>query len=756
MIYGMGNDAAQINRFVKIKICYDRFGNYILSALGLVIIIYVLFCGPNIGLSDNADFGRIMKASSLSYNEMEKAFLYVENYAIRYSGGSSAEKVTNLLFGMENVLYYPSIQLIFVRTSVLLNAVLNYLRGSDPSVFRLSVLGSVYSVIYAVLLLALFMEIRLKKTIMDLISKLLILVVLCDVGYLAYFNSFYGEAVQILAYLLIAICLLRVFRKNRLSIRDILLTCFAVILFGWSKFINIPIAILFAAILCFLMLSKGNRKLILVSGTLAVCVLSLIYFNIPKWIDHETDYNAVFFGIVKDMDEAAVSKSLQELGLPQEMASLSGTGSYISEISKNKEDSHFKDAFNKISKMDILKFYMKHPMLFAEKLNISIQHSGFIRPYYLSNYDSSRPRFTLSGKFSFWSDLRTQLGFDIVLGNASMILAFITALIYLVRKRYIKRAHGLLLLLLVAAVLTYNLAMPIVTNGEGDLAKHMFAYVQTIDYIFLFVVLCALDSFRFRKLNYMALAAFTMSAVLWASPVKSLISDSFLKNRSHDRIETGSYLILGKNKGKDMTWLVSDVTDGAAELIAVNPVCELPFYDDGSKYGSNYWAGSTICHWLNNDFLYYFNESERALILESTHRFLLSADYVKFAKSGESDFNCTHLPSLADRGYDRAIGSQAADRVFLPDIRSISSLGRRGFSIRKDIAYWLDTPYYRNRSMLRCVFPDGYIYFRDAKDPCGVVPVIRIRAELPVKGNVSLNYPFYMDDKAIAQMQLEL
>lgn len=745
MIYGMGNNAAQKNRLVKIKIYYDRFGNHILSALGFAIIIYVLFYGANTGLSDNADFGRVMKASSLSYSETDKAFLYVENYAVRYSGGSAAEKITNLLFGMENVLYYPSIQLIFVRTSVLLNAVLNYLRGSDPSVFRLSVLGSVYSLIYAVLLFALFLEIRLKKRIMDLISKLLILVVLCDVGYLAYFNSFYGEAVQILAYLLIVICLLRVFRKNRLSFREILLTYFAVILFGWSKFINIPIAILFAAVLCFLMLSKGNRKLILVSGALAVCILSLIYFNIPKWIDHETDYNAVFFGIVKDMDEAAASKSLQELGLPPEMASLSGTGSYISEISENEGNSHFKDAFNKISKTDILKFYMKNTMLFAEKLNISVQHSGFVRPYYLSNSDSSRPRFTLSGRFSFWSDLRTQLGFDTVLGNASVILAFVTALIYLIRKRYIKRVHGRLLLLLVAAMLTYNLVMPIVTNGEGDLAKHMFAYVQTIDYIFLFVVLCALDSFRFRKLNYMALTAFTAAAALCVSPAKSLISDSFLKNRNHDRIETGSYLILGKNEGKDMTWLVSDVTDGAAALIAVKPVCKLPFFNNGSKYGSNYWAGSTIRHWLNNDFLYYFNESERALILESTHRFLLSADYIKFAQSGESDFNCTHLPLLADRGYDRAIGSQAADRVSLPDIRSISSLGRRGFRIRKDVAYWLDTPYYKNGSMLRCVFPDGYIYFRDAKDPCGVVPVIRISLEMTVKGEGSFSNPFHME-----------
>lgn len=745
IIYGMGNNVIQKNRLDKIKIWYDRFGNYILGVLGFALIMYVLFYGPNTGLSDNADFGRVMKASSLAYIETDKAFLYVENYAVRFNGGSTAERIANLLFGTENIRYYPSIQLIFVRISVFLNVVFNYLRGSDPGVFRLSVLGSVYSVIYAVLLFALFTEIRLKKRMTDLISKILILVVLCDVGYLAYFNSFYGEAVQIPAYLLVAICLLRVFRKNRLSFRDILLTSFAVIVFGGSKFMNIPIAILLAAVFCFLTLSKANKKLALASGVSAVCILSAVYFHIPEWMDHETDYNAVFLGIVKDLDEEAAAMSLRELGLPPEMASLSGTGSYMSEIADKEENSHFKAAFNKISKQDILKFYLKHPSLFAEKLNISIRHGGFIRPYYLSNYDSGKPRFTLSDRFSFWSDLRAQMGFDTVLGNALVILALVAALIYLVRKGYAKKTHSLLILLLVAAALACNLAMPIVTNGEGDLAKHMFAYGQTIDYIFLFVVICALDSFRGGKLNFMTLTAFAMTAALCVSPLRSLISDGILKNKSHNRIEAGSYLALGKNEGKDMLWLVSDVTAGEATLMAAKPVCQMPFFDDGSKYGSNYWAQSTIRHWLNNDFLHYFTESERVLILESTHRFLLSGDYGKFAQSGERDFICTHLPPLADGGYDRAIGAQAADRVFLPDIRTISSLARRGFRIGKNIAYWLDTPYYKNGSMLRCAFPDGYIYFRDAKELCGVVPVIRVRADLPVKGMGSANSPFHID-----------
>ena len=45
-----------------------------------------------------------------------------------------------------------------------------------------------------------------------------------------------------------------------------------------------------------------------------------------------------------------------------------------------------------------------------------------------------------------------------------------------------------LLLLTVLGAMTYQFIMPIISNGEGDLAKHMFAYVQLVDLLVVLIL----------------------------------------------------------------------------------------------------------------------------------------------------------------------------------------------------------------------------------------------------------------------------
>lgn len=53
-----------------------------------------------------------------------------------------------------------------------------------------------------------------------------------------------------------------------------------------------------------------------------------------------------------------------------------------------------------------------------------------------------------------------------------------------------RKAAAALVLLALLGSLGYQFVIPLVTNGEGDLAKHMFAFVQLMDLLLLLLAAC--------------------------------------------------------------------------------------------------------------------------------------------------------------------------------------------------------------------------------------------------------------------------
>ena len=222
----------------------DRIQPYLLGAAALLLALCILFAGGEIGLSDNGDFSRVMRASSIARTVDDSRFVYISEYRIVLQDRSAAENVFGILFGSEGVNVYPSIQLLFTRVSVVLNLIVNKLSGAPMTTYRLGVLGVLYAVCYAAALELLFRQIHLRRRWMDWGVKLLLLLVLCDGDYLVYFNSFYGEALQIIAFVLVAAAAVRILSRRDCSVWDAVWAALACILYGWSKFANIPPAIL--------------------------------------------------------------------------------------------------------------------------------------------------------------------------------------------------------------------------------------------------------------------------------------------------------------------------------------------------------------------------------------------------------------------------------------------------------------------------------------------------------------------------------
>ena len=140
-----------------------------------------------------------------------------------------------------------------------------------------------------------------------------------------------------------------------------------------------------------------------------------------------------------------------------------------------------------------------------------------IRPFYLSNHDNTYPRFTLSHRFSLWSNLRAWLGFDTIAGNAALLLGGLALLLVFLRRRkpVCALACGTL-----AGIWLYLLAIPYISNGSGDLAKHMFAFAQVADLLFLAILLSALGGVKTTWPRQALLAGVAFAC--WLPPLELL------------------------------------------------------------------------------------------------------------------------------------------------------------------------------------------------------------------------------------------
>ena len=728
---------------------YDRFGPFLLAALAAVIMALVLFSGGGAGLSNNGDFGRVLSTNSLDYAESTGSFAYEDTFRMVFQGDSAGEKLWNLLFNLDNTAAYPSIHLVFVRASLAGNLALNVLTGQSLDTYHIQVLGLIYLLCYAGLLLLLFRSFKLPSLWCDLLVKLAVLFVLCDEGYITYFNSLYSEPVQMLGLLAMAAFGLRLLSRRGSPGWNAGWYFLSCVVYGWSKFINLPAAALCAlgmGAVLFLRAEKKYRKWLCGGAAACVAVLGAVYLSLPGWMDYETNYNAVFYGVLKDTTPEQTEQYLSDLGLPDYMAEYANSNYYMDRVAPARESEQFRADFSQVSKFDLLFFYLSHPGYYLEKLDVAMAHTGFIRPYYLSNLDSTHPRLTFAGRFGGWSWLRSQLPVNTWLAAGLITAAGCWALWQAAAGRKgagrDKRSAALLVLTLLGAM-AYQFLIPTVTNGEGDLAKHMFAFAQFIDLLLL--LLLAWLGYRLSVPERAGrpaavLAGGTAGALCLLLAVPAGIS--LVRERlPHDGLEAGSYVQLGVWEGEPLLWqAVERQEDGSWLLLAAEAVDSRPFDRDGDL-GSSRWSDSDLRAWLNGDFLTSaFDQSEQEMLVTGSHRVLLSIADRSLAGSGFNDFFAFHVPAYSDRGMEEAVAMDCTDAVRLPDIGLMASLSRAG--LLSGPPCWMDTPYFNNGSMVRILGADGYFYMRDAADQWGVRPVVALAAGTELTGSGSVGDPF--------------
>lgn len=714
---------------------YRRYSGLFFGGLALLIVLAVLFWGDNIGLSNNGDFNRVMRAASLSYGDVTPSYTYAEEYVIELSGDTLGQNLRGILFSREGLESYPSVHVALVRLAVAANVVFNTVLGREPSAFSMGFLGVLYALLYAAGIGLLCRNIRLRRLGGDMLVKLALLFVLCDVGYVAYFNSLYGEALEHVALVWCAAGAVRLCAPAP-SVRDGLFCGLSALVYGWAKFFNIPLAVLFALVTAGVIFFRGGRRpAALLPGLLAAALLLGVWSAVPEWMDRETNYNSLFYGVLRDVDEETARRYLADMGLPEELSGWRDTNYYLDGAVSSMKERGLWEAAGSVGKAELIGFYLTHPARLFHQAKITAMHSGMIRPYYLANYGEGYPLLTYSGRMSGWSRLRNCLAFDSLWGNLALWAAFFLLAVSRLR-RETKGGSCFLPVCAVLGALAYAFLMPVMLNGEGDLAKHMFAYIELADMLFIACLAMVLDG-RGQSRRTRLGAVILLAAGLLLPPVARNVSAAVETGKNHSEPEAGAYVRFGSYGGEPLVWLVTAADGDELTLWSVREDIVLAF--DGSC--DNDWRYSTVRVWLQTAFLSEFTDGQLALLRERDNTLILSDRYRSQAERGDLDFACNHIPALAARGYERAYQITVTDMVTLPDIDLAAALAEQGLSMG-GAEFWLETPYCPQDCFVRYMGEDGHIYFGPADLEKAVRPVISIAGAEPVSGRGSLDDPF--------------
>lgn len=691
----------------------------------LILCTCVLFFPEPVGLSDNGDFGRIFYVNNMRYSDAaDNNYLFKRYYTMDVAEGGLLSQIVGLMATSEDQVSYSSPHFVFVKAAKLLNFFSNRLCGYSIGNFDIVWLALLY---IAVLAAAAFLIVKFFGRygwIQQVCAMGLFLFLFCDMGYLLYFNSLYGEAVQFFCLLLLIGAGLQLVERQ--TVWRLLLFYVTLYFFAGAKLSNVPFAVVIALISAIASWKAGGRKkAVWFTGLSAACILAcgVLYFSVPGWMNMDTSYQSVFFGVLKD--SPTPEQDLRDLGIDEKYAVLAGTHIYMDNYPVDIHSEQFKqDFFNKISRMDVVRFYLTHPGRLFEKLAVSVEESAYLSPPYLGN--SQTERMVHAARWNLWSRVRIRTG---LLHNAPFILCLLCLLaavcVWLVmvcirnwKKISWRRMAAYSGIWMLTACLWLSLALPMAANGEADIGKHMFLFSSLVDVLFAAAVMVF-------AVNYKAVIRYFVrhERVALYSSVALLVCAICVAAVAY--VSRPRVVEFGRYHGNSVQWEVLSEDSETMTLVSKSCVAAMSFEQgNGTNAAQNVWSSSTLRSWLNSVFLEEFSTQEREkLIAMQTNAFLPGA-MASQSDGGSHPKFWTANPKAAYGNGEDAYYQTSVDLVRTVSLRDVQE-GK--FTVSVNRAYWLVDAYGGNSTMERCIDENGYALFQDTGAQLGVRPVITVK-----------------------------
>jgi hypothetical protein len=360
-------------------------------ALAGTILGWQLFVPPIIGLADQGDFARVL--GPLGYAPVPKGPEHKYDYVTRTFAKDPSYR--------ERRWEQISSESILATGAVTLNRVL-----VGAGEFDITIFGFTHAVLFLLAFARLLYVTR--NFAMYRAVWALMLLVLTDVGYVAYWNSLYTEPASCLWFLFLLAESIHLCGSEQISMGPVLRWNIFAVLWIMAKTQNAALCIPLAAYDLRMVWRTfgqggGGRRYVALGGAAAICVAGVVmYRSLLPAPRVSVLYDVIFFGVLPESEDAR--SDLKALGLDPSYARYSGTlpwspgtgvadGTLVSALQAN------------VSSFSLMEFYLRRPARMWRHLQSRLPIALSLRPEFCGNFDRSagRPPGDRSNAVTLWS-----------------------------------------------------------------------------------------------------------------------------------------------------------------------------------------------------------------------------------------------------------------------------------------------------------------------------------------------------------------
>ncbi|MBL4934437.1 hypothetical protein JK636_01545 [Clostridium sp. YIM B02515] len=476
--------------------------------LAIIIISYVLFKYPRPGVADQGDFNRVMFASGLQLTDEDKNNPNLKRY-LDYI-------ITDYKMPDKGV---PRMFVGIIGTTVSVFTTIGGIicRILGRQLFSTEYLAGVYCLVYLFSIIMILKYINIKGKVKCIIVCLLTLFIFFDGNYLVWFNSLYGEPAMITTFMLyLSSWMYYIYCKEVLKESEKIFSKIILIFIASLMFIGSKLQVISALPVVSLMFAKliwDNRNMLtwMKKSILLILLIILVAYPIDislihKPLSEDTNYNSVFYGILKDSKNPR--QDLIDLGLNTDMVVEAGKNSYSPTKDYVKYIPHTeiteKEFYSRMSNGKLIKFYITHPLRLIQGMEYTAAHS-FDTSTYLGKYKRSYSEVPIRkfDRFTTWSSLRLKctpkkLVFIVLI---YIIILASSILIYLRNRLNTEVKAKIQLFWAIFFISILQFPMSYMGNGQADTSKQLYLFNFTFDIIIFASVLWCLNNLIKKKIK---------------------------------------------------------------------------------------------------------------------------------------------------------------------------------------------------------------------------------------------------------------
>lgn len=439
------------------------------------LIIALIMLPPVLGVADSGDYARVIGGAGIAPLDPN------ESYHDRYFG--YAHRLYG--YGSHTLGGYFSTHALFVLVAGWIG------RAFDGARFDMRVIGACYLALFlwaAMLLVRYAPKADSRKATIAVTITLAacLLLIFEDVGYVAYFQSFFGEPFALVATLLTVAAVLALLSADKPGGAMFSVFVAAAFALATSKIQNAPLGFAFALLAWRMLRLRDDRRWRrqVWTGVAALVVGSALMIVVaPDRLKHTNLYQSIFYGVLKGSPDVAAD--MRELGIPEKYAGLAGTNYFQKDtVIPQSDPTLHREVLEKLGHKDIALYYLRHPGRFLEKLEVAASNAAYVRPGYLGNYDRSagKPWGAISHTYGAWSEWKAErlphkLG--IFLGFYACYYALLATLWLRTDSRRFRL--GLETMAIVGLAGAFACFVAIIGDGEADMGKHLFMFNVCFD-----------------------------------------------------------------------------------------------------------------------------------------------------------------------------------------------------------------------------------------------------------------------------------